>query len=145
MLALIAALAVSEGNFVVKDFRFASGESLPEVRLHYRTLGNPGSPAVLILHGTTGAGTQFLGESFGGALFGPGQLLDVANYFVILPDDVGHGGSSKPSDGLGAKFPHYAYADMVELEKRLVDNLGVRKLRLLMGTSMGCMHAWIGR
>ena len=143
MLALIAALAVSEGNFVVKDFRFASGESLPEVRLHYRTLGNPGSPAVLILHGTTGAGTQFLGESFGGALFGPGQLLDVANYFVILPDDVGHGGSSKPSDGLGAKFPHYAYADMVELEKRLVDNLGVRKLRLLMGTSMGCMHAWL--
>jgi homoserine O-acetyltransferase/O-succinyltransferase len=144
MLALIAALAVSEGNFVVKDFRFASGETMPEVRLHYRTLGTPDKPAVLVLHGTTGAGTQFLGEQFAGALFGPGQLLDTSKYFVILPDGIGHGGSSKPGDGLGAKFPHYAYADMVELQHRLVtEGLGVHKLRLLIGTSMGCMHSWM--
>ncbi|HUJ25609.1 MAG TPA: alpha/beta fold hydrolase [Myxococcales bacterium] len=144
MLLFLAALAVSEGNFVVKDFRFASGETLPEVRLHYRTLGSPQNPAVLILHGTTGTGTQFLNDIFAGALFGPGQLLDTGRYFVILPDGVGHGGSSKPSDGLRAKFPHYAYADMVELQHRLVtDGLGVKKLRLLMGTSMGCMHSWM--
>jgi homoserine O-acetyltransferase len=141
---LLAALAVSEGEFVVQDFRFASGETLPALRLHYRTLGTPGLPAVLVLHGTTGSGAQFLGDSFAGALFGPGQLLDAAKHFIVLPDGIGHGGSSKPSDGLRARFPHYGYADMVEAQRRLlVEKLGVRRLRLLVGTSMGCMHAWV--
>lgn len=141
---LLAALAVTEGDFVVHDFRFASGETLPELRLHYRTLGTPrGNNAVLVLHGTTGSGAQFLGESFAGALFGPGQLLDVTKYFVILPDAIGHGGSAKPSDGLRARFPRYGYADMVEAQRLLlVEKLGVRHLRLVAGTSMGCMHAW---
>jgi len=145
MLALLAvALAVSEGDFVVREFRFASGETLPELRLHYRTLGMPGSPAVLVLHGTTGSGAQFLGDSFAGKLFGPGQLLDTAKHFIILPDGIGHGGSSKPSDGLRARFPHYGYADMVEAQRRLLaEKLGVSRLRLIVGTSMGCMHSWL--
>jgi homoserine O-acetyltransferase len=145
MLALLAAaLAVSEGDFVVREFRFASGETLPELRLHYRTLGTPGSPAVLVLHGTTGTGAQFLGDSFAGALFGPGQLLDAAKHFIILPDGIGHGGSSKPSDGLRTRFPHYGYGDMVEAQRRLLmEKLGVSHLRLIVGTSMGCMHSWL--
>src|SRR5256885_13731194 len=141
---LLAALALSEGDFVLRNFRFASGETLPELRLHYRTLGTPGSPAVLVLHGTTGSGAQFLGGSFAGALFGPGQLLDAAKHFIILPDGIGHGGSSKPSDALRARFPHYGYADMVEAQRRLlVEKLGVNHLRLIVGTSMGCMHSWL--
>jgi homoserine O-acetyltransferase len=141
---LLAALAVSEGDFVLRDFHFASGETLPELRLHYRTIGTPGAPAVLVLHGTTGSGAQFLGESFAGALFGPGQLLDAATHFIVLPDGIGHGGSSKPSDGLRARFPHYGYADMVEAQRRLVvEKLGLGHLRLIVGTSMGCMHAWL--
>jgi homoserine O-acetyltransferase len=96
---LLAALAVSEGEFLLRDFRFASGESLPEVRIHYRTLGTPGAPAVLVLHGTTGSGAQVLGDTFAGELFGPGQLLDAASHFIVLPDNIGHGGSSKPSNG----------------------------------------------
>jgi len=132
---LLAALAVSEGDFVLRNFRFASGETLPELRLHYRTLGTPSSPAVLVLHGTTGSGAQFLGESFAGELFGPGQLLDPAKYYIVLPDGIGHGGSSKPSDGLHARFPHYGYADM--------EKLRVKHLRLIVGTSMGCMHSWV--
>src|SRR5882762_2343339 len=129
---LLAALAVSEGDFVLRNFRFVSGETLPELRLHYRTLGTPGSPAVLVLHGTTGSGAQFLGESFAGELFGAGQLLDSANHFIVLPDGIGHGGSSKPSDGLHARFPHYGYADMVEAQRRLlVEKLGLKHLRLL--------------
>jgi homoserine O-acetyltransferase len=145
MLALVlAALAVNEGDAVIRDFRFASGEQLPELRIHYRTLGTPGAPAVLVLHGTTGSGAQFLGDSFAGALFGPGQLLDAAKYFIVLPDGIGHGGSSKPSDGLHARFPRYGYADMVEAQRRLlVEHLGVKHLRLIVGTSMGCMHAWV--
>jgi homoserine O-acetyltransferase/O-succinyltransferase len=145
MLALLAAaLAVSEGDFVVREFRFASGEMLPELRLHYRTLGTPGSPAVLVLHGTTGSGAQFLGDSFAGALFGPGQLLDAARHFIVLPDGIGHGGSSKPSDGLHARFPRYGYGDMVEAQRRLlVEKLGISHLRLIVGTSMGCMHSWL--
>ena len=143
MLALMLALAVGQGDVTVRDFRFASGEVLPALRLHYRTLGSPGSPAVMVLHGTTGSGAQFLGDSFAGALFGPGQLLDASKYFIVLPDDIGHGGSSKPSDGLHARFPRYGYADMVEGERRVLEALGVRHLRLLIGTSMGCMHAWI--
>jgi homoserine O-acetyltransferase len=144
MLPLLLAIVVSEGDFVVRDFHFASGEVLPELRLHYRTLGRPGAPAVLVLHGTTGSGAQFLGDSFAGALFGPGQLLDADKHFIVLPDGIGHGGSSKPSDGLRARFPHYGYGDMVEAQRRLlVEKLAVQHLRLIAGTSMGCMHSWI--
>jgi homoserine O-acetyltransferase len=144
-------VAAAEGDVVLRDFRFASGETLPALRLHYRTLGRPRRDAagevrnaVLVLHGTGGAGTQFLGANFAGELFGPGQPLDTARYFVVLPDNVGHGGSSKPSDGPRARFPRYGYADMVEAQRRLLaDGLGVRRLRLVLGTSMGCMHAWV--
>jgi homoserine O-acetyltransferase len=133
-----------EGDYTIKNYKFHSGETLPELRLHYRTLGKPGSPAVLIMHGTGGAGTQFLRDIFAGQLFSPGQLLDAAKYFIILPDDVGHGKSSKPSDGLHMKFPHYDYDDMVELEYRLLtEHLNVRHLRLVTGTSMGGMHTWL--
>ena len=146
-----AAPAVTEGDFVIRNFRFVSGEVLPELRLHYRTLGTPRKDAagvvrnaVLIMHGTGGTGAQFMTPAFAGQLFGRGQPLDVEQYFVILPDDVGHGGSSKPSDGLRARFPRYAYADMVEAEYRLVtERLGVNHLRLVMGTSMGGMHTWM--
>ena len=143
MIALLLALAVAEGDAVVRDFRFASGETMPSLKLHYRTLGTPGSPAVLVLHGTTGSGAQFLGDSFAGALFGPGQLLDSTKYFIVLPDGIGHGASSKPGDGLRAKFPHYGYADMIAGQKAILDHLGVKHLRLIVGTSMGCMHAWM--
>ncbi|MGH9568664.1 MAG: alpha/beta fold hydrolase, partial [Candidatus Angelobacter sp.] len=115
------------GDFVVKDFQFKSGEKLPQVKLHYYTLGTPQKDAngkvknaVLILHGTTGSGRQFLNDHFAGVLFGPGQLLDAAKYFIILPDNIGHGQSSKPSDGLHLKFPHYEYDDMIELQYRLL-------------------------
>jgi homoserine O-acetyltransferase/O-succinyltransferase len=146
-----AELAVREGDFVVRDFRFAGGEALPEVRLHYRTLGAPVRDAkgvvrnaALVLHGTGGTGAQFLAAQFAGEMFGPGQPLDVAKHYVILPDAVGHGGSSKPSDGLRQKFPKYGYADMVALQHRLLtEGLGVSHLRLLLGTSMGGMHAWM--
>ena len=142
---------LKEGDFVIRDFRFTSGETLPELRLHYRTLGTPRKDAggivrnaVLILHGTGGTGAQFMGANFAGELFGPGQPLDVSRYFVILPDDIGHGGSSKPSNGLRAKFPRYGYVDMVEAEHRLVaEGLGVNHLALAMGTSMGGMHTWM--
>ena len=143
--------AVTQGDFVLRNFRFASGETLPELRMHYRTLGTPQKDAsgivrnaVLIMHGTTGSGAQFLADSFAGELFGPGQLLDAAKYFIILPDDIGHGASSKPSDGLRAKFPRYGYQDMLTAEYRLLtEGLGVNHLRLVMGTSMGGMHTWL--
>jgi homoserine O-acetyltransferase/O-succinyltransferase len=143
--------AAVEREFVIRDFRFASGETLPELRLHYRTLGEPRRDAngvvrnaVLVLHGTTGSGAQFMRREFAGELFGPGQPLDAARYFLVLPDNVGHGQSSKPSDGLRAKFPAYGYEDMIEAQRRLlVDGLGVNHLRLVMGTSMGGMHAWV--
>jgi homoserine O-acetyltransferase len=141
----------TEADYVIKDFRFRSGETLPELRIHYRTLGAPHRDkdgivrnAVLILHGTTGAGTQFLRPEFAGELFGRGQLLDAEKYFLILPDGIGHGKSSKPSDGLRAHFPHYGYLDMIEAQYRLlIDGLQVNHLRLVMGTSMGGMHAWV--
>ena len=154
-LALIAASAASaqgvQGDYIARNFRFVSGESLPEVRLHYTTLGAPRKDAqgtvrnaVLILHGTGGTGRGFLSPNFAGELFGPGKLLDTARYFVVLPDDIGHGGSSKPSNGLHAKFPHYDYDDMVNAEHLLLtEGLKVNHLRLVMGTSMGCMHAWV--
>ena len=139
------------GNFVVKDFPFKSGERLPELKLHYWTLGSPQKDAsgkvhnaVLILHSTNGFGGQFLTPAFAGMLFGPGQLLDATKYFIILPDNVGHGESSKPSDGLRLRFPRYEYDDMVELQYRLLtQGLGVNHLRLVMGTSMGGMHTWL--
>ena len=135
---------VDSGSYVIHDFQFADGETLPELRLHYLTLGDSGRPAVLILHGTGGSHRQFLSPIFAGELFGPGQPLDTAGHFVILADGIGHGGSSKPSDGLHARFPHYAYDDMVRAEYRLVtEHLRLRHLRLVIGTSMGCMHAWV--
>jgi homoserine O-acetyltransferase len=140
-----------EGDYTVKDFHFRSGETLPELRLHYRTIGTAVKDssgvtrnAVLIMHGTGGAGTQFLGQQFAGVLFGPGQLLDATRYFIILPDAIGHGGSSKPSEALHAKFPHYTYDDMVAADYKLItEKLGVNHLRLVMGTSMGGMHTWV--
>jgi len=140
-----------EGEYVVRDFHFRSGETLPEVRLHYYTLGKPvkdasgrTTNAVLILHGTGGSGNNFFRPVFAGVLFGPGQLLDATKYFLILPDNVGHGKSSKPSDGLHARFPQYEYADMIALQHELVEKgLGVNHLRLILGTSMGCMHSWL--
>ncbi|MHB8502439.1 MAG: alpha/beta fold hydrolase [Candidatus Acidiferrales bacterium] len=143
--------ATSEGDHVIHNFQFHSGESLPELRLHYTTLGKPvrdaagrTTNAVLILHGTGGTGHQFLQPQFAGVLFGPGQLLDASRYYIILPDGIGHGKSSKPSDGMHAHFPQYDYDDMVTAHYRLVsEGLGVNHLRLVMGTSMGCMHSFM--
>jgi homoserine O-acetyltransferase/O-succinyltransferase len=146
-----ASYPATEGDYVARDFKFKSGEQLPELRLHYRTLGKlardaQGRPtnAVLILHGTGGSGQQFLRPQFAGELFGPGQLLDTNRYFIILPDGIGHGKSSKPSDGMHAHFPQYDYEDMVAAQHLLVTaGLGVRHLRLIVGTSMGCMHSFV--
>jgi homoserine O-acetyltransferase len=140
-----------EGDYVLHDFHFKSGETLPELRMHYMTLGKPvrnGSGqvtnAVLILHGTGGSGRQFLAPQFANELFGPGQLLDANRYFIVLPDNIGHGKSSKPSDGLHARFPQYDYDDMVLAQHDLlVQGLRVDHLRLILGTSMGCMHSWV--
>jgi homoserine O-acetyltransferase len=139
-----------EGDVILRDFTFASGEKLGELRIHYMTIGTlrrdtagRASNAVLVMHGTTGSGKQFLRKQFESELFGPGQPLDATRYFIILPDDIGHGGSSKPSDGMRARFPRYGYRDMVAAEHALVTRLGVDHLRLVMGTSMGCMHAWM--
>jgi homoserine O-acetyltransferase len=146
-----AAFQTREGDFAIRDFPFRSGERLQELRLHYTTLGQPVrdaqghvTNAVLILHGTGGDGHQFLRPQFADVLFVPGGLLDVTKYFVILPDGIGHGKSSKPSDGLRAKFPHYDYDDMVAAQHALLtDGLHVDHLRLVMGTSMGCMHSFL--
>jgi homoserine O-acetyltransferase len=167
LFATIAAVAVStfawaqparpnfpapvEGDFVVKNFRFDTGDTLPSLNLHYRTIGTPRRDAsgvvrnaVMILHGTGGTGAAFLSATFGGVLFGPGQLLDATRDYIILPDGIGHGKSSKPSDGMHAKFPKYTYDDMVRAQHAmLVDGLNVNHLRLVLGTSMGAMHCWI--
>ena len=140
-----------EADFVAHNFAFNSGETLADVRIHYATLGKPEKDAngqtrnaVLILHGTSGDETQFLRDIFAGVLFGPGQLLDASRYFIVLPDNVGHGKSSKPSDGMHAHFPQYDYADMIALQHELLEKgLGVNHLRLILGTSMGCMHSWM--
>jgi len=140
-----------EGDFTLRNFRFKSGETLPELRIHYYTFGRPKKDAsgkttnaVLILHGTGGSGRQFLRPGFSGVLFAPGQFLDASRYFIILPDNVGHGKSSKPSDGLHARFPQYDYDDMVLVQHDLLEQgLGVNHLRLILGTSMGCMHSWV--
>jgi homoserine O-acetyltransferase/O-succinyltransferase len=143
--------ATVEGDFVIKNFKFRSGESLENVHLHYTTLGKPVrnaqslvSNAVLLLHGTGGSGSQFLQPIFAGELFGPGQLLDVTQFYVILPDGLGHGKSSKPSEGLHSRFPNYDYDDMVAAQYQLLtEGLGVNHLRLILGTSMGCMHSFV--
>ena len=136
--------APKEGAWVVRDFRFHTGEVLPELRLHYTTVGAPGGEPVLILHGTTGSGASMLTPAFAGELFGPGQPLDAGRYHVILPDAIGTGKSSKPSDGLRMTFPKYNYDDMVEAQYRLVrEHLGVRRLRLVLGNSMGGMQTWM--
>ena len=137
-------LAVREGDWVVRDFRFHTGEMLPELRLHYTTLGVPTGEPVLFLHGTGQSGANFLNDNFSGQLFAPGGPLDANRYFIILPDAIGHGGSSRPSDGLRARFPRYNYDDMVAAQYRLLtEHLGVRRVRVVMGSSMGGMHAWI--
>jgi homoserine O-acetyltransferase len=144
-------LKPQDNDYVLRDFHFKSGETLPELRMHYTTLGKPVrdangqvTNAVLILHGTGGSGRQFLAPQFADVLFGPGQLLDPDHYFVILPDNIGHGKSSKPSDGLRAHFPQYDYDDMVLAQYELLTKgLGVNHLRLILGTSMGCMHSWV--
>ncbi len=138
-------------DFVIKDYKFESGETLPELKIHYVTLGTPQknkngqvTNAVIINHGTGGSNTQFLSHGFAGVLFGKGQLLDAEKYFIVIPDNVGHGASSKPSNGLHAKFPHYCYHDMIDTQYRLLtEKLGVNHLRLVMGTSMGGMHSWL--
>lgn len=145
------ALVTQEGDYIARDFHFTSGATLPQLRLHYATLGKPArdaaghvTNAVLILHGTGGSGRQFLRPQFAGELFGPGQPLDVAKYYVILPDGIGHGKSSKPSDGMHARFPEYGYTDMVAAQHLLVtEGLRVDRLRLVLGTSMGCMHSFM--
>ncbi len=143
--------APREGDFVAHNFKFTSGETLAELRIHYHVFGQPQRDshgvvrnAVLIVHGTGGEGGSLIRPEFAGELFGPGQLLDATRYFIVLPDALGHGKSSKPSDGLHARFPRYGYNDMVEAEYRLLtEGLGVRHARLIMGTSMGCMHSWL--
>jgi homoserine O-acetyltransferase/O-succinyltransferase len=140
-----------EADFVLRDFKFSNGEILPELKLHYRTLGKPARDkqgvvrnAVWIGHGTGGSGAQFIRAEFAGELFGAGQPLDATKYFIVLPDGLGHGKSAKPSDGLKAKFPPYGYTDMVEAQYRLLtEGLKVNHLRLVMGTSMGGMHTWV--
>ena len=144
-------LLPAPGDAVLRDFRFASGETLPELKLHYVTLGRKLDDgrgrtmnAVLVLHGTGGSSAQFLGPRFAGVLFGPGQPLDASRTFIVIPDSVGHGASSKPSDGLKAKFPRYTYDDMVNAQHRLLtESLGVSHLRLVIGTSMGGMQTWV--
>lgn len=144
-------LAIREGDYVVRDFKFRSGETLDALRLHYATLGTLHrgrhgrvDNAVMILHGTGGDGRQFLRPQFADVLFVPGGLLDPAKYFIVLPDNIGHGKSSKPSDGLHARFPHYDYDDMVAAQYALVTKgLHLDHLRLVMGTSMGCMHSFL--
>ena len=140
-----------EGDFILRDFRFSNGDTLPELRMHYRTLGTPRKDekgivrnAVWIGHGTGGSGAEFLRPEFAGELFGAGQLLDATKYFIVLPDGIGHGKSAKPSDGLKARFPQYGYTDMIEAQYRLLnEGLQMNHLRLVMGASMGGMHTWV--
>ncbi len=143
ILAILLALAApAEGDKVLQQFHFGTGEAL-DLHIHYRTWGTPGLPAVLLLHGTTGSGAQFAGPGFAGALFEVGQPLDARKHFIIAPDGIGHGRSSKPSDGMHAHFPHYDYDDMVAAQHGLLLQLGIKHLQLVIGTSMGGMHAWV--
>jgi homoserine O-acetyltransferase/O-succinyltransferase len=149
--ALLSAPAIAadypkpvEGDWTAKEFKLHTGEVMPDVRLHYYTVGDPKNPAVLMLHGSAQSGGAMLTPAFAGELFGAGQPLDATRYYIILPDGFGHGKSTKPSDGLKAKFPKYDYADMVDAQYRLLtEGLGIKHLRLVMGNSMGGMHAWL--
>ena len=150
LLALAGAVAAAaypapqEGSWVVRDFRFHTGEVLPELRLAYTTIGDPRGEPVVVLHGTTGSARSMLTPAFAGELFGPGQPLDATRYYIVIPDTIGHGKSSKPSDGLRTKFPRYNYEDMVDAHHRLLtEHLGVRRARLVIGNSMGGMETWI--
>jgi homoserine O-acetyltransferase/O-succinyltransferase len=149
LLATLASFAADfpapkQGTYTIKDFRFANGQVLPELKLFYQTVGEPTGEPVLVLHGTTGSSNSMLGANFGGELFGAGQPLDATKYFVILPDAIGTGRSSKPSDGMRMNFPKYNYDDMVEAQYRLVrEHLGVKHLRLVIGNSMGGMQTWM--
>src|SRR4051794_6928237 len=136
--------APKQGDWIAKDFKFHSGEVMPELRLHYTTLGEPTSPPVLVLHGSGGSAASMLTATFAGELFGAGQPLDASKYYIIIPDGIGHGKSSKPSDGMKTAFPKYDYEDMVDAQFRLVkEGLGIKHLRLVLGNSMGGMHTWI--
>ena len=136
--------APHQGDWIAGKFKFHTGEVMPELRLHYATIGNPANPPVLVLHGSGGSSASLLTPTFAGELFGPGQPLDANKYFIILPDGLGHGLSSKPSDGMKTAFPKYDYADMVDAQYRLVkEGLGIRHLRLVIGNSMGGMHTWL--
>ena len=136
--------AAKEGTWVARDFKFHTGETMGELKIAYRTVGEPAGEPVIVLHGTTGSAAAMLNPNFAGELFGPGQPLDAKKYFIVLPDAIGHGKSSKPSDGLRAKFPRYNYADMVAAQHRLVtEGLDLKRARLIIGNSMGGMHAWL--
>src|ERR1700743_772409 len=136
--------APKEGDWIAKDFKFHTGETLPELKLHYTILGAPTGQPVLVLHGSGGSAASMLTPTFAGEMFGPGQPLDASKYYIIIPDGIGHGKSLKPSDGLKTTFPKYDYADMVDAHYRLVtEGLGIKHLRLVIGNSMGGMHTWI--
>lgn len=136
--------APRDGEWIARDFTFHTGEVMGELRIHYTAVGAPTGQPVLVLHGTAGSAASVLTPAFAGELFGPGQPLDAAKYYIVIPDGIGHGKSSKPSDGLRTKFPHYNYDDMVEAQYRLIkEGLGLRHLRLVIGNSMGGMHTWI--
>src|ERR1700694_4378849 len=136
--------APKQGDFIARDFKFHTGETMPELRLHYTTVGEPTGQPVLVRDGSGGSAASMLTPSFAGELFGPGQALDASKYYVIIPDGIGHGKSSKPSDGMKTAFPKYDYEDMVDAQYRLVkEGLGIKHLRLVIGNSMGGMHSWI--
>ena len=148
--AAAASWPMQEGDVTLTDFRFRSGETLPRLNMHYTTLGTTHrnasgeiDNAIMVLHGTGGSGQQFLRPQFADELYGPGQPLDISRYWIILPDNIGHGKSSKPSDGMRMQFPAYDYDDMVEAQRLMLKQLGVNRLRLIFGTSMGCMHAFV--
>lgn len=148
-LASVAAMAADypaprQGEWIAKDFKFHTGETMPELRLSYTTLGDPGGQPVVVLHGSGGSAASLLTPTFAGELFGPGQPLDASKYYIIIPDSIGHGKSSKPSDGLKSKFPKYDYDDLVQAQYRLLnEGLGLKHVRLVIGNSMGGMHTWI--
>ncbi len=136
--------APKQGDWIARDFKFHTGETMPELRLHYTTIGEPSGQPVLVLHGSGGSAANMLTATFAGELFGPGQPLDASKYYIILPDSLGHGKSSKPSDGMKTAFPNYNYEDMVDAQYRLIkEGLGIKHLRLVIGNSMGGMHTWI--
>jgi len=149
MLVSVTAMAADypapkEGDWVAKDFKFHTGEVMPELKLHYTTVGEPNGQPVLVLHGSGGSAASMLTPSFAGELFGPGQPLDASKYYIVIPDGIGHGKSTKPSDGMKTAFPKYDYEDMVDAQYRLVnEGLGIKHLRLVIGNSMGGMHSWV--